>query len=70
MNADRRQSLAKTGGRTPRLIPTKTPANEPAGPQFDTNLVQLTSDDKGQIDTSMLMHKFFEHACHCGMEED
>lgn len=65
---DRRLSLAKTGGRTPH-VPVKTPAPEAAGPPIDINLIQLTSDEKGQMDTSELMHKYFGHACGCGEDK-
>jgi hypothetical protein len=65
---NRSQSLAKTGGRTPH-VPIKTPAPEAARPPVDINLIQLTSDANGKVDTSQWMHEYFGHACHCGMEE-
>lgn len=65
---NRRLSLAKTGGRTPH-VPVKTPAPKPAGPEFSTDSIQLTSDAQGNCDTSEFMHKFFQHACACGTEE-
>jgi hypothetical protein len=65
---NKRESLAKTGGRTPH-VPVKTPAPDAAGPPFNVNLTQITSDEKGHVDTSEFMHKWFQHACKCGMEE-
>jgi hypothetical protein len=59
-----------TGGRTPsmtpRHVPIKTPANKEAGPEFNMNLTQITSDDAGHVDTSEWMHKWWGHACGCG----
>lgn len=74
MNGDspqlRRTSLAKTGGRTPdagtRIVGQKTPASQAAGPTFDMNLAQITSDGAGQVNTSEWMHAWWGHACGCG----
>lgn len=74
MNGDspllRRKSLARTGGRTPdagsRIVPEKTHASQEAGPDFDMNLAQITSDASGHVDTSEWMHAWWAHACGCG----
>lgn len=70
MNGDsynlRRRSLDQTGGRTPRIVPEKTPADTNAGPTFDSNLAQITSDGSGQCNTSEWMHAWWGHACGCG----
>lgn len=74
MNGDspllRRRSLAKTGGRTPsantRIVAEKTLASQEAGPSFDMNLAQITSDAQGQVNTSEWMHAWWGHACGCG----
>lgn len=66
----RRRSLAKTGGRTPnaesRIVPEKTPASQEAGPTFNCNLAQITSDSAGHVDTSEWQHSWWGHACGCG----
>jgi hypothetical protein len=74
MNGDspllRRKSLAKTGGRTPdagsRVVAEKIHASQEAGPTFDMNLAQITSDAEGKVNTSEWMHAWFGHACGCG----
>jgi hypothetical protein len=70
MNGDspqlRRRSLIQTGGRTPRIVPEKTHADQNAGPTFDSNLAQITSDASGNVDTSEWMHAWYGHACRCG----
>jgi hypothetical protein len=62
---ERRTSLARTGGRTPH-VPAQTPAPQEAGPELDINLIQLTSDADGTVNTTEWMHKYFGHACGCG----
>jgi hypothetical protein len=72
MNGDspllRRKSLARTGGRTPSagIVPEKTHASQEAGPTFNMNLAQITSDANGKCNTSEWMHSWWGHACGCG----
>lgn len=47
------------------IVPTKTGARYAAGPPLDTNLTQLTSDEKGQCSMSEIMHGWFGHSCGC-----
>jgi hypothetical protein len=47
-------------------VPKKTPARDACGPPINVNLTQLTSDAKGQVNTSEWMHDWWGHACGCG----
>lgn len=65
--AHEKEIRTKTNAKQPiAYVPKQTGARDAAGPPINVNLVQLTSDAKGQVNTSEWMHSFFGHSCGCG----